>query len=165
MYRYHLHPWPLFPSDAAPSVARSLSLQFILHALIDGDVDKLCFYSEILLQASHIDGNEIRMSLEEMKKNGSRGFFTALIPFLHEARRDENVLTYLIEHKDALNSLLGNREIERLLQSFFPAGHAALRAAIYEGYAKRGFTSFFDSIEQIIDAIEWETPCHSPMTL
>jgi hypothetical protein len=65
---YHLHPWPLFPSDLAPPVARSLSLQFILQALIDADVDKLCFYCEILLQASHIDGNDIRMSLEEMKK-------------------------------------------------------------------------------------------------
>jgi hypothetical protein len=73
-------------------------------------------------------------------------------------------LTYLIENKDNLNSLFGKRVVEHLLQSFFPAGHAELRAAIYEGYARRGFTTFFDSIEQIIDAIEWETPCHSPMT-
>src|SRR5689334_18778419 len=97
-----LNPWPIFPANLDPPVARSLSLQFILQELIrsykllhhlqiltpqqivgnelaeelaaiakelekfllfslespfsqkGGVLDKLCFYSEILLQASKI---------------------------------------------------------------------------------------------------------------
>lgn len=159
-------------------------------------LDKLCFYCEILLQASHIGDNEIPMILEEMRspilKMKSKlmawkktpaplgqiqqdlfdlyatlfqklsRFFNALTPFLKEARSDENVLIYLIENKDKLNSFLGLRRIEELLQSFFPAGHAQMRAAIIEGFTRRGFTTFLSSVEPLIDAIEWETPCLQP---
>lgn len=156
-------------------------------------LDKLCFYCEILLQASHIRESDIPMILEEMRgsilKMKSKliawkkmpaplgqiqqdlfelygilfqklsRFFDALAAFLKEARCDENVLTYLIENKDKLNSYLGERRIEELLQSFFPAGHAQLRATIIEGYTRRGFTAFLSKLEPLIDAIEWETPC------
>jgi hypothetical protein len=239
-----LNPWPIFPSNLDPPVARSLSIQFILQGVIDSFTllthlrnvtshqligknlkeelncisremekillfsldnpfvqksslfDKLCFYSEILIQASHIRDNEMLLVLEEMRnailivRSKMLGwkklagniepirsslyelyddlfgklvrFFTALSRFLKEARSDENVLIYLIEKKDKLNESLGLRHIEDLLQSFFPAGHAQLRAAIFEGYTRRGFTTFLASVESLIDAIEWETPCHSP---
>lgn len=242
-----LNPWPIFPSNLDPPVARSLSIQFILQGLIDSFdllqhlqlatplqlqganfkeeinciskelekfllfslenpfaqkssvLDKLCFYCEILLQASHISNNEIFSVLDEMRDDVLNvrskmfgwkkmqvplsqileqlfelyadlyqklcRFFSAISLFLKEARFDENVLIYLIENKDKLNSYLGMRRIEELLQSFFPAGHAQLRTAIHEGYTRRGFTTFLSSIEPLIDAIEWETPCHSPMTL
>lgn len=163
-------------------------------------LDKLCFYSEILIQASHVADPEITIVMEEMRKSilivkskimiwkkmparyplremldqlmelyldlfqKMCRFFKALSPFLKEARSDENVLIYLIENKDKLNGYLGERRIEELLQSFFPAGHDQLRAAIHEGYTRRGFTTFLTSIEPLIDAIQWETPCHSPMT-
>ena len=228
-----LNPWPIFPSNLDPPIARSLSIQFILQGVIDsfgllahlkavtpkqlqfkeqmalivkelekfllfslenpfsqkGSVlDKLCFYCDILLQASHVGENEIPMILEEMRnailrmkgqitasKKGPIAFdplyrslheslchfFSALCPYLKEARSDENVLIYLIEHKEQLNAHLGVRRIEELLQSFFPSGHAQLRAAIYEGYTRRGFTSFLTSVEPLIDAIEWETSCQS----
>jgi hypothetical protein len=234
-----LHPWPIFPVNLDPPIARSLSIQFILQGLTDsfkllrhleiftssqllganpkeelieiakeleqlvlfslehpfsqkGSVlDKLCFYCEILLQASHIEGSEIPMALEELKipilkvktqltiwkkvpaplfqikealfelySNLYRKFccfFSALIPYLKEARSDENVLIYLIENKNILNSFLGERRIEEMLQSFFPTGHAQLRAAIIEGYTRRGFTTFLSKVEPLIDAIEWET--------
>lgn len=242
-----LNPWPIFPSNLDPPLARSLSIQFILQSLLDsfgllqylqvitpmqlqganykeelacvskelekfllfslenpfaqkGSVlDKLCFYSEILLQASHINDQEIPAILEEMRnlilKIKSKmifwkkvktsleeileqlfvlytdlfqklcHYFNAFCPFLKEARCDENVLIFLIENKDKLNSFLGLRRIEELLQSFFPAGHAQLRAAIHEGYTRRGFTTFLSSIESLIVDIEWETPCHSPAKL
>ncbi len=237
-----LNPWPIFPSNLDPPIARSLSIQFILQGLMDsfdllnhlkevtprqlqpakfkeqtsliskelekfllfslenpfsqkGSVlDKLCFYCEILLQASHVSENEIPVILEEMRnsilrvkaqiitcKKGPltldplvhlyhslhealRRFFSALCPYLKEARSDENVLIFLIEHKERLNASLGLRRIEELLQSFFPSGHAQLRAAIYEGYTRRGFTTFLSSVEPLIDAIEWETPCQSTAT-
>ena len=238
-----LNPWPIFPSNLNPPVARSLSIQFILQGLIDSFhllqqlktatplqlqganfqeelaciskelerfllfslenpfaqkssvLDKLCFYCEILVQASHVRENEVLVVLEEMR-NGIlnvrskmlawkkipggideilqnlfelyghlgrdlRRFFTAIIPFLKEARFDENVLIYLIENKDSLDAHLGPTYTENLLQSFFPAGHTQLRAAIHEGYTRRGFTTFLSSIEPLIDAIEWETPCPS----
>jgi hypothetical protein len=162
--------------------------------------DKLCFYSEILIQASHIQDAEILMILEEMRNallslkskmiawkrvrvcidealaqcfdlynelqsvyhtihQNCRKLFSSLSPFLKEARFDENVLIFLIENKDKLNANLGAKRVEELLQSFFPAGHSQLRAAIYEGYMRRGFTTFLSSIEPLINAIEWETPC------
>ena len=91
-------------------------------------------------------------------------FFKALRPFLKEARSDENVLIYLIEKKDLFNKHLGERHIEALLQSFFPAGHDQLRAAIHEGYTRRGFDTFLTSVEPLIDTIQWEMPCSSQIT-
>lgn len=157
-------------------------------------LDKLCFYCDILLQASKIGVNEIPDLLEEMRNSVLKvkskmlawkkmpalhpldqilaelfdlysslhqrldRFFSALSPFLKEARSDENVLVYLIENKEKLNSYLGLRRIEELFVTFFPAGHSQLRAAIIEGYTRRGFTSFLAKIEPLIEAIEWETP-------
>ncbi len=92
-------------------------------------------------------------------------FFSAFIPFLKEAHSDENVLIFLIENKEKLNASFGPRSIEKLLQSFFPTGHAQLKAIIYEGYTRRGFIDFLSSVGPLIDAIEWETPCHSPAIL
>ena len=114
-----------------------LNIQFILQGLIDQDIDKLCFYCEILLQTSHTSGQTI---LEEMRKHQwcTHRLFDALVPFLFDVRFDENVLVYLIENKDKLNSLLGKRRIEDLLQNFFPAGHDELRTVIHEGYTRRG---------------------------
>lgn len=242
-----LNPWPTFPPNLEPPIARSLCIQFILQELItsfdllvqlkasislqiqgtnlkeelitlsndleklllfsvenpfaqkSSVLDKLCFYSEILLQASHICETEIPMIMEEMRSsvlkvkakmtgwkkvkipleqifnslselysdlnNKLCNYFKALSPYLKEARSDENVLIYLIENKDKLNSFLGLRRIEELLQSFFPAGHAQLRAAIFEGYTRRGFTTFLSKVEPLIDAIEWETPCISTKAL
>jgi hypothetical protein len=242
-----LHPWPIFPSNLDPPVARSLSIQFILQEILNafdllkyyrlytplqlqganlgeelvcmvkelekfllfslenpfsqkGSVlDKLCFYCSILLQASNVDDkNEVPTILDEMRdhilKMKSKllawkkapaslseiqqnlsalfvrlfqnlgSFFDIFTLYLKEARSDENVLIYLIENKDTFNLFLGERRIEELLQSFFPAGHAQLRAAIIEGFTRRGFTTFLSTVEPLIDAIEWETPCLQPMS-
>lgn len=159
-----------------------------------GVLDKLCFYSEILLQASHIGDQEILMILEEMRNSVLRTkssltmwkkklptqsldplhhlmtlysdlehklsrFFLALTPYLQQARSDENVLLYLIEHRHQLNSYLGPLVIEELLYRFFPAGHSQLKAVICEGYTRRGFSSFFAKVEPLIDALEWDSAC------
>ncbi len=164
-------------------------------------LDKLYFYSDILLQASHINNPAMTLVIEEMrnsilavkskmmiwKKTPGRhpireitdqllelysdlfdklcNFFEALSPFLKEARSDENVLIYLIEYKEPFNQHLGERHIEALLQSFFPAGHNQLRAAIHEGYSRRGFNTFLSSMEPLIEAIQWETSCQPQMIL
>lgn len=236
-----LYSWPVFPTNLETPIIRSLSIQFILQALIDafsklkelrsfpplkgvhikeelqtiskalekiylfsienpisqkgGFVDKICFYSETLMKASQVKEPELFSSLEEVRKEiltfkskmmvwnklptsypleemlqellqlslhiskYLRSFFEALIPFLREARSDENVLVYLIEKKDLLNRDLGERCIEELLQSFFPAGHDQLRAVIYEGYTRRGFSAFFSAVEPLIDAVQWEMSC------
>jgi len=242
-----LNPWPIFPANLEPPVARSLSLQFIMQEVIasfkllhhlqiltpeqlqganlseeiasisnelekfllfslenpfsqkGGVLDKLCFYCEILLQASSVRDQDIPMILEEMRNSILRiksrfigwkkmpafhpfdeilshllelysdlhfklgRFFSALTLFLQEARSDENVLLYLIEHKQEFNSYLGPRTIEDLLHRFFPAGHSQLRAVMCEGYTRRGFSTFFAKAEPLIDSIEWEAPCHSSL--
>jgi hypothetical protein len=165
-----------------------------------GHLDKLCFYSEILLQTSQVKDSELialmekmrtsilsrkpqlmlckrqpkKLILEEMMQlmlhlstelfHLLKSFFTALVPFLKEARSDENVLVYLLESKEKLNENLGDHCIEDVLQSLFPAGHDQLRAVIHEGYTRRGFDTFLSSVQPLIDSIHWETPCHSQNT-
>lgn len=138
-----------FPIATCP-----LNLQFILQALIDQDRDKLCFYLNILLQTSPIKPT----ILEEMHMPR---LFETLLPFLFEARFDENLLVYLIENKEKLNGSLGTGRIEQLLQNFFPEGHDQLRTVIHEGYARRGFTQFLASIEPLIEAVKWGEPLTS----
>ncbi|MBX7067341.1 MAG: hypothetical protein K1X28_08930 [Parachlamydiales bacterium] len=238
-----LNPWPVFPPNLEPPLARSLSIQFILTSLIDGFafilklqhstplkggyirkevealyqelqkillfsleepmsqtggfIDKLCFYSDILIQASQIKEPELFPVLEEIRKElltfrskmlvwkklsasypleemleqlmqltshlfeHLRSYFRALVPFLRETRSDENLLIFLIENKQRLNRDLGPHCIEELLQSFFPAGHDQLRAVIYEGYTRRGFSEYFTAVEPLINELHWEAPCQS----
>lgn len=222
-----LNSWSVFPPNLEPPFVRSLCLQFILQTLIDAFeclqkpiplkgvhirkelegleksqmntfLDKLCFYSDSLIQISQIKDPELFISLEEIRKElltfrskllvwkklsasypleemleqlmqlnshlyrHLRTYFLALIPFLKEARSDENVLVCLIEKKQMLNRDLGPKCIEEILQSFFPAGHDQLRAVIYEGYTRRGFSDFFSKVEPLIDELHWEMPCRSP---
>jgi hypothetical protein len=88
-----------------------------------------------------------------------QAFFEAMRPFLKNARTDENVLVFLLEKRESLNRFLGERCVENLLCSFFPAGFEQLRAVIIEGYSRRGFTAFLESIEPLIERVEWESPC------
>jgi hypothetical protein len=160
-----------------------------------GFLDKLCFYCNILLQASKIDDDSLEMILEELRSSVLRlrakffapkkmskctsidaevfeqfveiekkflSFFSALVPYLQEARTDENVLIFLIEQKETLNRYLGPRAVEDLLRRFFPSGQLQMRAVICEGFTRRGFSSFFSEKEPLIEEIEWETPCHPP---
>lgn len=164
-------------------------------------LDKLSYYSEILIEASQVQSSELTFELEQMRKSllGAKAkmmmwkkmpgsypldemleqimqlystlqekfcqYFIALTPYLKEARSDENVLISLIENKEKLNSSLGPKHIEKLLQSFFPAGFDQLRAVINEGYTRRGFNTFLSSVEQLIDEIQWETACQIPNQL
>lgn len=174
------HSWLILSSPLDPPAVRSLSVQFILQEVIhlhdskkdQIHLDKLCFYCTILLQASHVDDREMQMILKDLTQKSVlelyadlrgqfRRFFSAFLPYLQEARADENVLVYLIEHKDSLNTCLGHRYIEEMLRSFFPLGHAQLRAVIVEGYNRRGFSTFLSTVEPLIDAIEWETLYHT----
>lgn len=156
-----------------------------------GVLDKLCFYSESLLQASKINDDQILTVLEEMRntilkakakletwkkkstpeKDASsilivlceelrmqfRTFFSALFVFLKESRTNENVLIYILEHREDFNRLVGPKTIENLLCRLFPSGPSELRTAICEGYTRRGFTDFYEKQELLLDTVEWET--------
>lgn len=164
-----------------------------------GLLDRLCFYSDILIQASKIADATLAELVEEMEQSIFRlrtklvqakkiplpsnqiligldtlyaflekkllGYFSALTPYLQEARTDENVLIHLIEQKETFNHFLGPRVIEELLRRFFPTGQPHLRAVICEGFTRRGFASFFAEKETIIEELEWEVPCHPPMPM
>jgi hypothetical protein len=88
-----------------------------------------------------------------------REFYEALHPFFVEARSDENVLFYLIEHKDLLNRFLHPKKIESLLCRLYPSGPAHLRAILCEGYTRRGFSDFYARHESLIESIEWTDEC------
>ncbi len=102
---------------------------------------------------------EALFSLLDYLKQKLICFFDAFVAYLQEARSDENVLTYLLEHKDSFNAACGKQYVEDMLRSFFPAGLSQLRAVIFEGYTRRGFSAFLSQIEPLIDAFEHESPC------
>lgn len=162
------------------------SLQF------EKTVGKLCFYCQILLQASKLEGMFMQHELEEILSlihkvrcrflaahrlplelsffqsvdeklscfySAMQNFFSTIVPFLEESKTNENLLIYLLEHKNAFNQYLGERSIERLLRDFFPLGRDHLHAVIYEGFTKRGFTAFLESKEHLIKELIWEAPC------
>ena len=183
-------------SEELPAISSYLD-QFLLSSLNNpfaqkgGALNKLCFYCEILLQASKIGNETILIDLEEMqhpimkvrskmilwKKQAPLpeeissaiaelcdqlrkkfiSFFSSLSPFLIESRTDENVLLYLIEHRQTFNFYLGQKTIENLLSRCFPAGYHELRATICEGYTRRGFGEFYTKQEPLIDTLERET--------
>jgi hypothetical protein len=98
------------------------------------------------------------VSLFEDFKNHLRHLFDSLFPFFDELQEDENLLFLLIEQKEKMNQYLGNQALEVLLSRLFPQGPAAFRAALYNGYAKRGFLEFYARNEELIAAIDWD-PC------
>ncbi len=149
----------------------------------EGALDKLCFYTQIMLKTFKSEDKKIPDLLEKMREAIIRvrdhltslaelskelqqtfhEFFLALLPFLQGLRTDENVLLYLIEHHETFNLYLGKRSIETLLQTFFPSGIHELRATLCEGYTRRGFSDFYAGKEHLLDALEW-TPsrCNTP---
>ncbi len=133
-----------------------------------GVLDKLCFYSEILLQRQVSTLEEMRGIILQLCENkkwipspdwslfldrlhlGFLCFFEALNAPVYAARSDENVLVFLMEHKEPINRYLGPHTLENLFHSFFPEGQDQLRAVLYEGFSRRGFSSFFHKIEPLI---------------
>ncbi|MBS0625703.1 MAG: hypothetical protein JSS32_06605 [Verrucomicrobia bacterium] len=162
-----------------------------------GSLDKLCFYSEILLKNSLVDEDEgIPILLEDLRvktlsmrskislyrksghrsqnkeailhewdkfvqeaRDGMRNIFDSLFLFFKESREDENFLFLLIELRERINRHLGPKTTETVLARLFPQGICTLRAALYNGYARRGFLDFYTRNEQLIDALEWEDSC------
>lgn len=92
-----------------------------------------------------------RELIEKMKQ-----FFHSLTPNFHESRTDENILIYLVEHREKLNSYLGERTIENLLKDVSRNGFSHLRTAICEGFVRRGFETFYNEKEPLLDALEQE---------
>lgn len=178
----------MFPLDSQGFSSRPLAMQFLLQEwiktsesvkklqgkLLHKSIERLCFYSEILLQASEGSGSKINQVLLELEeavfKAKSSGiylqvteklqlFFRELFPIFLFSRLDENVLAFLVEHKDRLSAFLGYREMEDLFTSLFPHGPLDLKKTIFDGFTARGFTGVALALMPAIDAIEWEAPC------
>lgn len=115
---------------------------------------KLIFWKKKAPSQEKIDEELIELYRQLHCKLAS--FFASLLAFFKESRTDENILLYLIEHREEFNFFLGKKTIEVLLSSFFPAGPHELRAMICEGYTRRGFGAFYAEKEPMLDALEWE---------
>ena len=96
------------------------------------------------------------LALIQESKNHLQQFFSTFPLFFEESREDENILFFLIEQKDKLNRHLGDRTVDKVLNRLFPKGPRELRAALYDGYARRGFLDFFAKHKALIDTLEWE---------
>lgn len=108
--------------------------------------------------------NELCISLRQTLLE----FFDSLLPFFEEAKADENVLFYLIEHKFDINRILQqpfssaasvhhSQTIEQLFSHLYPSGPAHLRTILWEGYTRRGFTEFYAQHKTMIESLEWQT--------
>lgn len=89
-------------------------------------------------------------------------FFHTLIPFFEEAKSDENVLFFLIEHKREINSILQSstqeirfHSLEQLFRHLYPAGPTHLRTTLCDGYTRRGFAEFYVQHKTVIESVEW----------
>lgn len=107
--------------------------------------------------SKHFEMQSNLVSMLQMIQEKQRLLFTAFLPFLREAKTDENVLLSLIEKRKLLNPFIAPLSIEKLLQEFFPNGHTHLKATIHEGFIRRGFSAFLSEKELLIDAIEWDS--------
>lgn len=95
----------------------------------------------------------------EISQRKIKELFDLFFNFLQEFKQDENLLFLLIEQKEALNQYLGQRAVESILSRLFPQGACALREAIYNGYARRGFLDFYARNEELIESVDWKDPC------
>ena len=102
---------------------------------------------------------QIFIRLIKNTKKHLEDLFHSLFPFFEEYREDENLLFLLIEQKEKMNQYLGSRALETLLSRLFPQGPATFRAALYNGYERRGFLDFYARNEELIDTVDWEGPC------
>lgn len=172
--------WLYFPSHLHPPALRSLSLAFILEELVHkldnaqdlslDFLDKISYYAGVLVEASNkkkesflqkeISSMRITVLqfLHEKKAEyltffyeQLRSFFNSLIPFFFQARTDENILIYLMEHKASLNRHLGPLTIDKMIQSFASSNPDYLKTIISEGLTRRGFTSFLEEKEEMLD--------------
>jgi hypothetical protein len=168
-----------FPLPQESPIRERLAVQFILQALLDsfarldGSVQKLIFYSELLLEGPDLCNDEISELITDLKVELVRGKYPheKLCQFAHlftsllkQMLLDENILLLFIENRDRLNDYVGHHFVEKWLSALFPEGPPKLCQIIEDGYRKRGFDSFLKSIQPLLNAIRWETPCHSLMT-
>lgn len=82
--------------------------------------------------------------------------FDDLFPFFQEAKANENLLFYLIEHQKRWDLHLKGKTIQTILQSLFYSSFSELRAVIQEGYTRRGFSCFYEKQEELIEGLEWD---------
>lgn len=167
------------PTQDLSAIEEVLGLKMLLppYPLIP---DKLCFYCCILLKTSQVDGKNLQKILETIRfavlqcrseilqntllwekidvlwtiwKEQLVAFFIALIPFLHEARTDENVLLALCEYAPIFNEYLGSKTIEEILESFFPQGDLDWQAVLVEGFQRRHFSEFLHSQQHLLPEV------------
>lgn len=105
----------------------------------------LAFYTEKIVHARACFGT-LRSSLQE----GLCRLFFSLFPFFERSRKDENLLLYLLEHREEWNRHLGERSIETLLFSLFPKGPHDLYTTMREKFAERGLEEFFEQKKHLL---------------
>lgn len=150
--------WLRFPPHLEQPARRSLSLAFILEEILkpQKNYDRLSYYCEILTKDKTLHQEILQLKMAHLQglPEEIHSFFYALLPFLFQSRTDENILIKLLELKDALNEKLGPNTIEKLLESFSPAGFTHVKTIVSEGLTRRGFTSFLAEKEHLFDTIE-----------
>lgn len=129
------------------------------------------FYSKILMWKKKKNGYPLSEMLECLFSlfrylfDHLRQFFYTLVPTFQESKEDENLIVYLIEHREELNNNLKPRCIEEVLQALFPKGTQELTEMIFKKYQQRGFGSQFCKVKLLIDAIKWECPCQEKVLI
>lgn len=147
-----------------------------------GILDRLCSYSEALLQTSNIGENlynasdDLRISVSkqrlQMARKGGRSLsvdsfslqdlqkklrtlFPLLEKILLECGELAPVLFTLLELRQSLNIHLGPKRVETLLQKLFPKGPESLRDFLSKNFSERGFDNFIQNQEALFEGLTW----------
>jgi hypothetical protein len=166
----------LLPPDLELPIAKSLTLQLALEALIGcfqkkkRAWERLSECGSALLKAF---GRKNAKQMHELLSSAPETptstyletFSDALFPYVEACKQDENVVLYLIEQRTTLNECVRPELVERWLRRLFPKGPAPLRAMLQEGYSRRGFSDFYTRKEALVQSIGGTTDKWPPMQL
>lgn len=147
-----------FPPHLSTTTKRSISLIFILEELIKDHLnyDHLNYYCDFLTIKDDLQNEICKLKIINLQglEESIAPFFSTLIPYIYQARTDENVLIKLLELRNDLNQKLGANTIDDLLLNLSPLGLTYVKTIISEGLNRRGFTSFLAEKEHLFDRLE-----------
>lgn len=76
----------------------------------------------------------------------------ALKKIIFDFREDENVLFFLLRHRQALDLMFGEKFVHKTLTRLFPDGLKEAQQFILARYQKRGFNTLTTEIEQLVQS-------------
>ncbi|MCB1111036.1 MAG: hypothetical protein H7A37_07655 [Chlamydiales bacterium] len=99
------------------------------------------------------DKKELLSALEEIQKS-LKMLARVAVAMITEYQDDENVLFFILRHKEQFDKLFGKRFVSKLFSKLFPKGLSNGKRFLIRRYKKRGFDDLEPIIAQKITELE-----------